>query len=80
MFSTQAREGGVNLSIVKCYNKERERDHQELPLHSPLRESDSVFMDKFKMDQVMVRVRISVSKLWLELVSKLWLELVSGLG
>jgi hypothetical protein len=31
-----------------------------IPLHSPLRESDTVLMDKFKMDQVRVSVRISV--------------------
>jgi hypothetical protein len=27
-----------------------------IPLHSDLRESDAVFMDKFKMDQVRLRV------------------------
>jgi hypothetical protein len=53
MFSTQARECGVNLSIESCDDEEHHIHHKALPLHSPLRELDTIFMDKFKMDQVL---------------------------
>jgi signal transduction histidine kinase len=62
MFSAQAREGGVKLSIVSCIDEEHHIHHKELPLHSPLRESDTVSMDKFKMDQVLKFLRLANSR------------------
>jgi signal transduction histidine kinase len=48
-FTIQAREGGVTL--IKSSNVDDES--MSLGLHSHLTEADTVFMDKFKMDQVL---------------------------
>jgi hypothetical protein len=61
MFSTQARECRVNFSIVKCADKEHHIHHMALPLHSFLRESDTASMDKFKIDQVLLFLRLAGS-------------------
>ena len=49
MFSAQAREGHVAISIITGANDALDPKH---PTHLPLLEDDTVFIDRFKMDQV----------------------------
>jgi signal transduction histidine kinase len=56
MFASQAREGGVALSVISCddgIDTEQAATSPRKCLTSNVLESDTVFMDKFKMDQVL---------------------------
>jgi hypothetical protein len=61
MFSSQAKECGVRIEISDHTDGEYCTVHGDLPPHSSLTEEDTVFMDKFKMDQVRSYVIVNPS-------------------
>jgi hypothetical protein len=58
MFSSQAKECGVNLSVINTENAINDDDVHLINNDSTLVETDVAVMDKFKMDQVLMCIYI----------------------
>ena len=52
MFKVQAREIGVNMVVVNPTNLQTDSEHKHISHYHRIKHSETILMDKFKMDQV----------------------------